>query len=162
MKVLVADLKKSFVCFCTVSLLASGLILYVYPVNCKYSTCTSTVVHVSWLHVQACNLVSTLSQQKFECPGCVAISLLPVSLVELRMQSVCLKKPCGYDEHCVARALMTHFGYSSFREGQLEAMLPIMHGQDVFARMATGAGKSLCMFLPPLAWSPHKPAYWVD
>ena len=75
------------------------------------------------------------------------------------MQSVCLKKPCGYDEHCVAKtkltsALMKHFGYSSFREGQLEAMLPIMHGRDVFARMATGAGKSLCMFLPPLAWSP--------
>lgn len=29
--------------------------------------------------------------------------------------------------------------------------MPLVHGRDVFTRMATGAGKSLCMYLAPLA-----------
>lgn len=45
------------------------------------------------------------------------------------------------------------FGYSVFRPGQLDAALPALHGRDVFARMATGAGKSLVMFSVPLAHS---------
>ena len=52
-------------------------------------------------------------------------------------------------------ALRTYFKFDDFRDGQLEAMLPIMHQQDVFVRMATGSGKSICMFLPPLAISEH-------
>ena len=48
-------------------------------------------------------------------------------------------------------ALQVLWGLTSFRPGQLEALLPIAHGQDCFVRMATGAGKSLCMFLVPLA-----------
>lgn len=49
------------------------------------------------------------------------------------------------------RVLYQYFGYSSFRPGQLEASLAVMHGKDVVVRMATGSGKSLCMFLGPLA-----------
>lgn len=49
--------------------------------------------------------------------------------------------------------LEKHFGYDSFRPGQLEASVAAIHGKDVFVRMATGSGKSLCMFLGPLARS---------
>ena len=45
-------------------------------------------------------------------------------------------------------ALQGHFKFSP---GQLEALLPVVHGKDVFVRMPTGGGKSLCMFLVPLA-----------
>ena len=59
---------------------------------------------------------------------------------------------------CVAQqkayATLQHvFGFDDFRPGQLEAILPALHGRDVFVRMATGAGKSLCMFTVPLAYS---------
>ena len=47
--------------------------------------------------------------------------------------------------------LLKYFSFSSFRDGQLEALLPVLHGRDVFVRMATGSGKSVCMFLGPLA-----------
>lgn len=50
-------------------------------------------------------------------------------------------------------ALLKYFNFSSFRPGQFEAALAVLHGQDVFVRMATGSGKSLCMFLSPLAKS---------
>ena len=53
----------------------------------------------------------------------------------------------------VEQALRRYFGYQSFRPGQLEALLPVLHGHDVFVRMRTGGGKSICMFLPPLAIS---------
>ncbi len=49
--------------------------------------------------------------------------------------------------------LYRYFGFSTFRPGQMEASLAILHGHDVFVRMATGSGKSLCMFLGPLAKS---------
>ena len=44
------------------------------------------------------------------------------------------------------QALFDYFGHSTFRDGQMESLLPLLHGKDVFAQMATGAGKSLCIF----------------
>ncbi len=53
----------------------------------------------------------------------------------------------------VVTALHTTFKFEGFRPGQLESTLAAIHGRDVFVRMATGAGKSLCIFLVPLAVS---------
>lgn len=65
---------------------------------------------------------------------------------------------CGGDESCTCKsklqdALRKYFGFSCFRPGQMEASLSVLHRKDVFVRMATGSGKSLCMFLGPLAKS---------
>lgn len=43
--------------------------------------------------------------------------------------------------------------YDSCWPGQMEAALAVLHGKDVLVRMATGSGKSLCMFLGPLSKS---------
>ena len=51
-------------------------------------------------------------------------------------------------------ALAQFFKFSSFRPGQLAVLLPVLHGRDVLAKMATGAGKSLCFFMVPLATDP--------
>lgn len=61
-------------------------------------------------------------------------------------------------EKCVAQqklecVLKDTFHYEHFRPGQLEAVLPTAHGKDVFVRIPTGGGKSLCMYLVPLAIS---------
>ena len=48
-------------------------------------------------------------------------------------------------------ALQNYFKYTHFRPGQLDAILPVQHGKDVFVQMATGSGKTLCMFIPVLA-----------
>ena len=61
----------------------------------------------------------------------------------------------GCTAYCKAKATMRQFfKFNSFRPGQLAALLPVLHGRDVLAKMATGAGKSLCFFLIPLATSP--------
>ena len=49
--------------------------------------------------------------------------------------------------------LQNVFGYTEFRPGQLKAAVAALHGHDVFVRMSTGGGKTLCMFLPPLSIS---------
>ncbi len=63
-----------------------------------------------------------------------------------------LPVPCTARER-LQEALFTYFKYVEFRPGQLESTLPALHGHDVFVRMATGSGKSLCMFLVPLSLS---------
>ena len=40
---------------------------------------------------------------------------------------------------------------SQFRPGQLEAMLPVVHGRRAFVRMPTGGRKTFYISLPPLA-----------
>ena len=49
-------------------------------------------------------------------------------------------------------ALRQYFGYKEFRPGHVDAIQSVLHGHDVFVRVATGAGKSMCMYLPPLVY----------
>ena len=46
--------------------------------------------------------------------------------------------------------LQSTFGYRDFREGQREIIEAVLAGQDVFAVMPTGSGKSMCYQLPAL------------
>ena len=68
-----------------------------------------------------------------------------------------VSEPCVREmENCVAyckakTALTQYFKFDSFHPGQLAALLPVLHGRDVLAKMATGAGKSLCFYLVPLS-----------
>ena len=69
-----------------------------------------------------------------------------------RSSSVCTSAggQCVAEERCLD-TLNHYFKYSSFRPGQLDAILAVLNRKDVFVRMATGSGKSLCMFIPVLA-----------
>ena len=74
-----------------------------------------------------------------------------------QLKVICNSSGCS-GLHCPTRirlenTLQKYFKFTGFRPGQLDAMLPLLHCKDVFVRIATGSGKSLCMFLPPLAAS---------
>ena len=67
-----------------------------------------------------------------------------------RISEILLQQCAAYPR--VVSALNTFFKFTCFRPGQLEALLPILHGQDTFVRLPTGGGKSLCMFIVPLCY----------
>ena len=57
------------------------------------------------------------------------------------------------------------FGHHSYREGQREASNAILSNKDVFVRLKTSGGKSLCYLLPTLLLNgvcDHKPADIID
>ena len=59
------------------------------------------------------------------------------------------------------------FGHHSFRESQLEVSKAILWNKDVFVRLKTSGGKSLCYLLPALLLNgvcvcAHKPADFID
>jgi len=49
--------------------------------------------------------------------------------------------------------LKTHFGYSSFRNGQEQAIQSVLTGQNTICVMPTGGGKSICYQIPALVLS---------
>ncbi len=51
------------------------------------------------------------------------------------------------------KLLLTHFGFSNFRQGQWEAIQSLAKGKDVLAVLPTGGGKSLIYQLPSFAES---------
>lgn len=48
------------------------------------------------------------------------------------------------------KLLKKYYGYSSFRKGQEKVIESILKGEDTFAIMPTGAGKSICYQIPAL------------
>jgi RecQ family ATP-dependent DNA helicase len=49
------------------------------------------------------------------------------------------------------KTLKKYWGYTNFKENQLELCVNVLNGRDSFAVMATGAGKSLTFQLPSIA-----------
>ncbi|MGG3562317.1 DNA helicase RecQ [Neobacillus rhizosphaerae] len=49
--------------------------------------------------------------------------------------------------------LETHFGYSSFRTGQEQAIQSVLNGHNTICVMPTGGGKSICYQIPALVLS---------
>ena len=66
-----------------------------------------------------------------------------------------IQSPSNLEKGHLEEVLLTVFGHSKFREYQLEVMMKILQGQDVFCMMATGAGKSLTFQLPAVTCRRH-------
>ena len=59
---------------------------------------------------------------------------------------------CNFSEKSLISLLKKHFGYKSFRLGQLQVIESVLSGNDTLAVMPTGGGKSLCCQLPALVF----------
>ncbi len=55
------------------------------------------------------------------------------------------------DEAALLGTLKNTFGYSSFRSQQVDIVMSLLSGSDVFCMMATGSGKSMMFQLPAVA-----------
>ena len=109
--------------------------------SCKTCTCTLVVcagVLNSFLRPKSCLCLDRMLPDLCD-RGCLCAS---GSTSQDALQQ-CLVYPK------VASCLREYFKFKEFRPGQLETLLSVLHGQDVFVRLPTGGGKSLCMF-----WSP--------
>ncbi|CAL1359848.1 unnamed protein product [Linum trigynum] len=80
-------------------------------------------------------LVTEITQQKAENGG------------ELIEEAVSAARGEPSDENLV-RLLSLMYGYSSFRNGQLEAIRMVLDGKSAMLVLPTGAGKSLCYQIP--------------
>lgn len=58
----------------------------------------------------------------------------------------------NFSEKSLISLLKKHFGYKSFRPGQLDVIKSVLSGNDTLAVMPTGGGKSLCCQLPALVF----------
>ncbi|KAF3431093.1 hypothetical protein FNV43_RR25823 [Rhamnella rubrinervis] len=68
---------------------------------------------------------------------------------ELLEETILAARRKPSDENLVELMKLTH-GYSSFREGQLEAINMVLAGRSSMLVLPTGAGKSLCYQLPAM------------
>ena len=65
-----------------------------------------------------------------------------------------LQQCCAYRK--ALSALESYFKFATFRPGQLDVILPVLHGKDVLVCIPTGGGKSLCIFLGVLSHESDK------
>ena len=68
----------------------------------------------------------------------VSLEVLSLSAMSSNSEYTCGGDIASCSCHSkLLEALQKHFGFSSFRPGQMEASCSILHGKDVFVHMAT-------------------------
>ena len=75
----------------------------------------------------------------------VVVSLLSVAKTACVRVAAILKMLFSNALRIKGLSLRTYFKLTSFRPGHLDAILPVLHGKDVFACIPTGI--SLCMYI---------------
>jgi ATP-dependent DNA helicase Q4 len=75
------------------------------------------------------------------------VDLCVEELAETMINEILDSETC---DNALTSLLKKYFGYNSFRDGQLEAIRRIIHGQSTLLIQPTGSGKSLCYQIPAL------------